>query len=101
MVFLQPLAKLQVVLVLCFNKLVNVNVLFNTIFLESGLEHFIVLHPLVVKFCVPLHFFYVKGVGVNFVDNLAVHCGSCALLNFGELKLEVFIHPVENHVLAH
>lgn len=100
-ILLEPLAKLQVVLILSLDELINVNILLDTVFLKSCLEHFIVLNPLVVKFCIPLHFFYVKCTWVNFVNDLAVNSCSSALLNFRELKLEIFIHPVEDDVFAH
>ena len=86
-ILLEPLAELEVILILGLDKLININDLLDAILLEGCIQDLIIFHPLIVEFCIPFHFLHIESAWVNLVDNLAIDgCGG-ALLNFRKLKL--------------
>jgi hypothetical protein len=63
----QPLAELQIVLVLCFHELAHLDMALDAVLVEGLLQHFVVLNKLMFVLRVPLDFTEVKSSGVKAV----------------------------------
>lgn len=93
----EPLAKLQVVLILGFDKLWHIDVALHSVFVKGLLKDFVILDKFVVVLAVPLDFAKSKSIGVQCVHNSTVYRSCSALLNLRKPQLLVSIsgnlHP--------
>ena len=76
-----PLAELEVVLVLGLDELVDVDVALDSVLVEGVLEDLVVLNELVLVLRAPAHSLERKGVGVEAVHDSAIDSSRRTLLN--------------------
>ena len=83
-----PLTELKVIQRACLHQLGDIDVPLDTILVEGGLEHFVVLDVLVLAFGAPLNTGEGERARVEGVHDCAVDGTSGALLNFSQLQLQ-------------
>lgn len=98
---LEPLQKLQVVLVLALDQLLDLDVLEDAQFGEALLEDLEVGDELVVELSLPVYLSQWDFVGVEDVDQLAVDRTGAQLLDLGEVGLEEVVHPAQQLPAGH
>lgn len=98
---LKPLAELKVVQVLSLDELGNVDVALDSVLVKGLLEDLVVVDVLVLGIGVPLDPAEGEGARVEGVKDGAVDGPGGALLNLGQLELQVRVEPVEDVLLAH
>ena len=85
---LDPLAELQVVLVLGVFQFANVNMALDAVLVKSSLQNLVVLDKFVLVLCLPLDTAKGERVGVQAVHNCAVNRTSSALFNLLHTQLQ-------------
>lgn len=98
---LEPLQKLQVVLVLALDQLLDLDVLEDAQFGEALLEDLEVGDELVVELGLPVYLSQWDLVGIEDVDELAVDRTRAQLLDLGEVGLEEVVHPAQQLPAGH
>lgn len=76
-----PLEHLQIVLVLCLNQLVDIDVPLDLVLGKRLLQNLVVLDEFIVMLCAPFHFGQRNSSGIASVNDLAVKGSSSALFN--------------------
>lgn len=79
------MAKLKVILVLSFDKLIYFDVSLNTILVEGTLKDLIVIYVFVFVLSIPLYFAELESAGIKTVKHSAVDSTCGALFNLCEL----------------
>ena len=87
---LQPLAELEVVLILSLDELIDIDVALNSVFVKGLLQDFVVFDEFVLVFALPPHFAERERVRVKGIHHSTVHRSCGALLNFGQAQLAAF-----------
>ena len=82
---LQPLAKLKVILVLSFDKLIYFDVSLNAILVESVLKDLVVIYVFVFVLSIPLYFAELESARIEAVKDSAVDSTCGALFDLCEL----------------
>lgn len=85
-VALQPLAELEIVLVLCLLQLGHIDVPLTPVLVKGQLKKLVVVDKLILVLGSPLDLREVERIRVDSVHYLAVDSGCCALFNLGEVK---------------
>jgi hypothetical protein len=85
---LEPLAELEIILVLCLSELPNLDVTLDAVLVEGVLEEFVVIDKFVFVFGVPLDLTDGEGAGVEAVHDGAVDGSGGALFNLAEVELQ-------------
>ena len=79
------MAKLKVILVLSFDKLIYFDVSLNTILVEGTLKDLIVIYVFVFVLSIPLYFAELESAGIKAVKDSAVDSTCGALFNLCKL----------------
>ena len=79
----KPLNELKVVLIFSFSQFLNIDISFNTCFLEGSLKDFEVVDELILSFGFPVDFGHVNFAWMDNINNLAVDWTSSKLFYFG------------------
>ena len=93
------MAELEIVLILRFDQLADLNMALNAILVESLLQHFVILDKFVLMLSIPFHFAEVKSSGVQAIKHGAIHRTCCTLFNLCQLQL--YKSQLDNSINKH